>query len=194
MRFISANASGNTGAFLAQRLSGLTPVHALCSPEAALRMPEGCTKEIYGSTLDLSERMKKWVREHPDGVIVHSAAVGDYRTGTERSDEKIPSGQNQVTIQLTPTLKILDQIQHWSGTARIVSFKAAPPNTTGEALAQIGRKQHTRSKSRLVFANTIGNIEGDVLIIDETEETPFKKRSVALDDLSIRIIDLCKVP
>ena len=183
MRHISANASGKTGAAIAAALREKASVFALVSPTARPHFHESVMCEVYGSTDDLCSRMKAWVESHPRGVVVHSAAVGDYEAVDAGLDVKLPSGQHRLTIHLQPTVKILDQLRCWSPHLRIVSFKAASPGTTHQALIDIANKQRIRSESDLVFANVIGDTEGAVAIIDSKTITRFPNRSEGIDRL-----------
>ena len=181
MRCITANASGKTGAWLASQLPNTT---LLGSPSALLHLQllkgKGQTVE-YSSTQDLHDKMKEWVLKHPNCIIVHSAAVGDYEAVPQTG--KIPSGQALLQITLRPTIKILDCIQHWSSAARVVSFKAAPPQTSGQALTNIARKQLTRTNSKLVFANVLTQTGRDVQLVSAHSAQSFQERSAALQAL-----------
>ena len=125
--------------------------------------------------------MKKWVQKNPNGIIVHSAAVGDYEA-LPRST-KIPSGQKELHLTLGPTIKILDQIRKWSDHVKIISFKAASPETTLEELSIIAQKQRERSSSALVFANILGKIDKDVQLVTKDHVQTFSDREDALTAL-----------
>jgi phosphopantothenoylcysteine decarboxylase/phosphopantothenate--cysteine ligase len=194
MRFISAYSSGRTGALLAEQLAGTLPVHLLGSPEALLRAPEACTTEEYSSTDDLMVRMRAWVSSNPAGVVVHAAAVGDYQVdpGTPLAATKIPSGQPTLSLHLVPTPKILDQIRQWSDQVQLISFKAAPPLTEAEALLDTAQRQRARSQSTIVFANVIGSLDADLLLLDGPEAHWFQDRPTALGRLADRIAQLAE--
>jgi len=179
---------------LAERLGAIAPVHLLGSPEAVLRAPEESTTETYGSTDDLMVRMRAWVDRHPSGVVVHAAAVGDYSVDPADpvADSKIPSGQAELRIRLVPTPKILDQIKGWSSTVCLVSFKAADPKVVGAELQELAEAQRVRTSSDLVFANTIGNLDADLLMIDPNDAVWFVDRGSALDALVARIRSFCQ--
>jgi phosphopantothenoylcysteine decarboxylase/phosphopantothenate--cysteine ligase len=188
-RFLSAGSSGATGLRLACDLAG--PVCLLGSSEALLRLRvaqlegrqgAGAVEALsYGSTRDLLGRMEAWVRERPECVVVHASAVGDYEV--DASGGKIPSGQANLSLALQPAPKILDRIRGWSAGARIVSFKAAPPGSTVEQLARIADAQRRRTDSTLVFANTLGRLQADVVIQTAAGTTHHPTRAHALDAL-----------
>ena len=182
MRFISANSTGQTGAWLADTLSAEHRVTVLGSPEALSRCTSSVRHRAYGSTTDLMDKMHAWVAEHPLGVVIHAAAVGDYAVEPTRG--KIVSGMESLTLTLRPTPKILDAIRGWSPDARIISFKAAPPETPMNELAMIAEAQGVRTDSLAVFANVIGQLESGVLIWTRDGVQTFNQRLDALKALA----------
>jgi len=185
IRYLSASATGRTGVAVATALeAGGADTHLLASPEAALRAPAHLSTDRYGSTRDLMARMKAWLTLHPDGVVVHSCAVGDYEVAA--SDHKIASNQDELVLRLTPTPKILDHLKRWAPDCRVVSFKAASPETTPERLVEIAQAQRARTGSDLVFANVIGDLERSVWLVDDAP-TAFPDRGAAVATLIARV-------
>ena len=191
MRYISANATGRTGAMIATELQGNASVTALVSPTAWPKFDSNCQRETYGSTDDLCARMRSWVEANPCGLVVHAAAVGDYAVEDVDPEVKLPSGQETLCITLRPTVKILDCLRTWSPTLTIVSFKAAPPGTTQQHLIDIACQQRARTDSDIVFANVIGNIDGEVTIVDRNEARTFSNRVEGLRHLCAQTVLLC---
>jgi phosphopantothenate-cysteine ligase/phosphopantothenoylcysteine decarboxylase/phosphopantothenate--cysteine ligase len=197
IRYLSAFASGGTALSLLEAL-GEGPVHLLGSAEALLRarlavaerrlagFPEWrLTLEEYGGTRDLEGRVRAWVHAHPEGIVVHSAAVGDYEAAPNAF--KIPSGQPEIFIRLTPAPKILDQIRVWAPDCRIVSFKAGAPGLSPSELIGIARAQLRRTASDLVFANVIGELEQSVVLVEEATEVAYAQRGAAVAALVARL-------
>ena len=183
MRFISAYSTGRTGAWLATQLHGEASVTLLGSPLALRHCSTPVQSITFGSTDDLMQKMADWVAANPTGLVIHAAAVGDYAVDDDLSEQKIPSGQAVLTLRLVPTPKILDAIKAWSSTVSLVSFKAAGPATTHTALAELAAAQGQRSQSDLVFANTIGQLNKDVLLWQVGGPSWHAKRSDALEAL-----------
>ena len=181
MRFISAHSTGRTGAWLAGALEDTHSITVLGSPEALAHCPPTVAQEAYTSTDDLMTKMRTWVDAHPDGLVIHAAAVGDY--AVDPIAGKIASGQDAVTLTLRPTPKILDAIRGWSPSVRIVSFKAAPPETDEASLEAIAAAQGLRTDSVAVFANVIGQLESGVLIWTRDTVQRFEQRAEALASL-----------
>lgn len=186
IRYLSAHATGRTGGRIAADLVAAgASVHLLASDEAALRAPAGPTVEIYGSTRDLEARMRAFLLRHPDAVVVHSAAVGDYEVQAEGG--KIPSGQAEILLRLRPAPKILDQLKGWAPGCRVLSFKAAAPETSPAALVDIARRQLERTASDLVFANVIGGLDTSVCLVGRHESTPIADRGAAIATVVARL-------
>ena len=181
MRFISAHSTGRTGAWLAGALEDTHSITVLGSPEALAHCPPTVAQEAYTSTDDLMTKMRTWVDAHPDGLVIHAAAVGDY--AVDPIAGKIASGQDTLTLTLRPTPKILDAIRGWSPSVRIVSFKAAPPETDEASLEAIAAAQGLRTDSVAVFANVIGQLESGVLIWTQDTVQRFEQRAEALASL-----------
>ena len=181
MRFISAHSTGRTGAWLAGALEDTHSITVLGSPEALAHCPPTVAQEAYTSTDDLMTKMRTWVDAHPDGLVIHAAAVGDY--AVDPIGGKIASGQDTLTLTLRPTPKILDAIRGWSPSVRIVSFKAAPPETDEASLEAVAAAQGLRTDSVAVFANVIGQLESGVLIWTRDTVQRFEQRAEALASL-----------
>jgi phosphopantothenoylcysteine decarboxylase/phosphopantothenate--cysteine ligase len=179
MRHISGNSSGRTGVVLAAALSDHLPLHFLGSPEALLRAWEPLssgTLEEFGSTRDLMHRMERWVRANPAGIVIHAAAVGDYET--EPIDGKVESGREPWTLVLRPTPKIADHLRDWGGPGvLLVTFKAAAPGTGSDALLSLARRQLERTRSDLVFANVLGDLDRHLLLVDAHGASTYEHRA-----------------
>ena len=186
IRYLSAHASGRTGVEIGRALQARgAAVRLLGSPEACLRAEGGLPTEPYGSTRDLMARMLTWLQAHPDGVVIHSAAVGDYEV--QAADDKLPSGREELVLRLRPTPKILDALKPAAPGCRVVSFKAASPETTGDGLVQIARAQLRRTGSDLVFANTIGQLGTTATLVDADDATAYADRGAAITALIERV-------
>ena len=183
MRSITANASGKTGGWLAQELCHKFKTTLMGSP-LALANNQAPVEEIsFQSTRDLEKKMREWVNLNPDGIVIHSAAVGDYEVLDAAETQKIPSGQSKIHITLVPAPKILSQLRQWSKSLIVVSFKAAPPLSTPEKLLNIAQSQCTKSDSAIVFANVIGRTQHDVFLVTANHHESHPNRHDALESL-----------
>lgn len=186
VRYISANSSGRTGVKIAQLLEeqGST-VTLMGSVEATLRAPSLST-EVYTDTRDLMRRMERWVREHPNGAVIHAAAVGDYESPTT-APHKIPSGDDEITLRFVRTPKIADAIRGWGLLGPYVTFKAASPETTPEGLVAIAQRQRARVDCDLVFGNILGALETTATLVGE-DTTRYNTRAAAIDQLVAYVV------
>jgi phosphopantothenoylcysteine decarboxylase/phosphopantothenate--cysteine ligase len=188
IRYLSAHATGRTGVDLADRLAASgRRVHLLGSEEACLRAmllqasspAPTLTHETFEGTRDLMARVERALRAAPDSVLLHSAAVGDYEMENAEAG-KIPSGRDHLTLTLVPAPKIVDRVRGWAPDCFLVSFKAAAPGTSLGALEAIARAQAHRTGSDLVFANVLGDIGHDVLLVSADATRHFPQRRDAL--------------
>ncbi len=179
---------------------GAYAVHLLGSEEACLRAEiaalragtEGRayapTREAYTSSRDLMARMETWLRAHPSGVVVHSAAVGDYELDGDGVG-KIPSGLPEMVLRFRPGPKIIDHVRGWAPDCFLASFKAAPPGTAPADLELIARAQLRRTGSDLVFANVLGHTDTDVLLVRADRTDAYATRAEA----AAALLDAIKV-
>jgi phosphopantothenate---cysteine ligase (CTP) len=187
IRYLSAQSSGKTGASLASMIAERGGrVFVLGSPEACLRMPNTVKMASFGDTRDLMAQMRDWVKAHPDGAVIHSAAVGDYEV-MDAGRGKISSGKGELVIRLTPTPKIANHVRSWGLRGAFVTFKAAAPDTDSEALIAIARKQREVTGSTWVFANVLGRLEQELAIVGEQTHW-FDTRVKALYGLVQRLL------
>ncbi|AXR78934.1 bifunctional phosphopantothenoylcysteine decarboxylase/phosphopantothenate--cysteine ligase CoaBC [Natrarchaeobaculum sulfurireducens] len=91
------------------------------------------------------------------GVLVSAAAIGDYTV--EKSPEKIRSGQ-ELTLELEPTPKLIDELREARPDLPIVGFKT---ETSGDDAAMIEAARHTLERAALAFvvANDASVMGGD---------------------------------
>ncbi|WP_049996897.1 bifunctional phosphopantothenoylcysteine decarboxylase/phosphopantothenate--cysteine ligase CoaBC [Halococcus sediminicola] len=99
-------------------------------------------------------------------ALVSAAAIGDYTV--EGSDEKIRSGQD-LSLDLEPTVKILDAVRESHPDLPIVGFKT---ETSGEDEAMVAAARETLSRAGLAFvvandASVMGESETRVLVVRE---------------------------
>ena len=187
MRSITANSSGKTGVGIGKILMDSQFECTLLGSNLALLQP-GCPDQTieFTSTRDLLSKMKFWLLANPTGIVVHAAAVGDFEV-SETVSGKISSGQ-ELTLNLKPTPKIVNHIKDWAPNSKLISFKAAAPDTTPEALEQLAKNQCQRTHSDLVFANVLGQIETDVLLHSSSGTTWYPKRKDGLNALIATIL------
>src|SRR4051812_16496474 len=98
---------------------------------------------------DLASLVKTAAVSHYD-VIVHSAAVADYRPVP--AEGKIGSGLTELTITLKPTEKLVDILRHRAPRAVLVKFKLEVGLTT-DALLEVATHSREHSEAEFIVAN-----------------------------------------
>ena len=131
--------------------------------------------------------MHSWIKTHPNGIVVHSAAVGDYEC-EQTSSTKISSQRNELLLKLVPAPKILSSLHNVSPKLCIVSFKAAAPHVSRKELLEIAQKQLDASHSKMVFANRLGSTDKDIMLVFRDRNEDYAARSDGIQ----RLIDCLK--
>ncbi len=123
VRFISNVSTGATGAALADALTAAGHEVTLLQGEGAVR-PEGdATCGGFTSTEHLGQRLRAALADGSYDVVIQAAAVSDYRPETAH-DGKLSSHEDEMTVRLVPTPKLLPQIKGWSPRpVRVLGFK-----------------------------------------------------------------------
>lgn len=193
IRHFTAAASGATAVALAARLRAQgRESHLLLSLDAA----PGAAAARYADRDALEEGIGAWIGRHPDGCVVMSAAVNDYRVATvehwERGEvralkpgEKLPSGADEVVIRLRQASKIIDRLRPEFGLrGPIVGFKYEAVATVLASAEALRR----RVGAALVAANSLcGTMQA---LVDASGSESHASREELLDALARRIAAL----
>lgn len=114
---------------------------------------------------ELAERMEQKIRGEKFDVIIHSAAVSDYRVAAVMDGErpsaevangaKIGSKHESLWLKLVPTAKLVDNIRPvWGFRGMLVKFKLQVGITDDELIA-IARKSRRDSNADIIVANCL---------------------------------------
>ncbi len=114
-------------------------------------------------------------------AMVSVAAIGDYTV--ETSDEKIRSGQ-ELTLELEPTPKLIDEIRADYPELPIVGFKT---ETSGDEAAMIEQARKTLERADLAFvvandASVMGADETKALLVHATDAARYEGTKAGLGD------------
>lgn len=156
VRQLTNTSSGKTGVAIAEFLSRQN-----CQVDLLLSSTSTCQPTISYSTFtthsDLESAMRTTCLKKPDWVI-HTAAVSDYlvksiklNAKTINNNTKIPSGQN-LTIELKPSTKIIDQVSEWNPEGKLFGFKFTKTKSSEERLSAV-KTLMERSKADFVLWN-----------------------------------------
>ncbi|SEN91857.1 Phosphopantothenate-cysteine ligase /Phosphopantothenoylcysteine decarboxylase [Halorientalis persicus] len=160
VRTLSNRASGKTGRAVARachvRGADVTLVH------------DG--EDVHYADVEQVEsaaEMLDAVQAHADDAdaLVSAAAISDYTV--EAAGEKIKSGKDQLTLELTPTPKLIDTVREAYPDLSIVGFKV---ETEGDEATLIERARETMERAGLSFvvgnhADVMGEAETRALVI-----------------------------
>jgi len=177
VRCITNIFSGRTGAQIAARAfdRGHAVMLLTSHPEVLDAIPAAATSRLrsapawrvrpYRTFDDLDAAMSE---EIPDGafdVVIHAAAVSDYRVAgvfTHHAGEfedvqagKVKSSHPELWLKLLPTPKLVDKIRAvWGFTGVLVKFKLEVGLTESELL-EVAERARVHSAANLMAANTL---------------------------------------
>ncbi len=107
---------------------------------------------------ELFKIMKEEISSGKYDIVIHSAAVSDYRP-TEVGQGKIASGQKELVIHFVPTVKIVDFIKRWDPSVFLVKFKLEV-GLTKEQLIKKASRSMLQSNADLMVANDFNDVVG----------------------------------
>ncbi len=165
IRTLSNRASGKTGRAVARACHARGAEVVLVHDGADL--PWATVEQVESAA-----EMLAAVDEHAPAAdaLVSAAAISDYTVAT--ADEKIRSGQENLTLELTPTPKLIDSVRAEHPDLPIVGFKAESDDDDGNIVDQARR---IRDRADLAFvvgnaASVMGKTETRAaLVADDTE-------------------------
>lgn len=174
VRCITNIFTGRTGAQIAaqafdrgHRVTLLTSHPDVLTSIAGIRPRVGSDWQVrtYRTFDDLEALMATEVASAGHDVLVHSAAVSDYRVAgtfthhdgdfTDVSAGKIRSHYPELWLKLTPTPKMVDLVRSdWGFKGILVKFKLEVGVTEAELL-EIAERSRLQSRADLMSANTL---------------------------------------
>ena len=190
VRVISNIATGKTGVLLAEKLQRLgARVTLLFNGDSDL-FSRNLGKEKIGRCPRINKKIKlmqfkffdelksKIIKELKSGqydVVIHSAAVSDYRP-LKIYAHKVKAGIKHWKLNLVPTEKIIDGFRKIDRSLFLAGFKFEPDADKGE-LIQSARALIRRAGLNLAVANTIKQGRYRAYIVTENKiRGPFSNR------------------
>jgi phosphopantothenoylcysteine decarboxylase / phosphopantothenate---cysteine ligase len=176
VRVLTNRSSGRTGREVARACyvagADVTLVHGPVGPHplgAATSVPRFADLKEVESEAEMREETLSAVREAD--ALLSVAAVGDYVV--EATAEKIRSGQDGLSLDLSPTPKLIDSVRKVHPDLPIVGFKA---ETGGDDEDLVAAARETLSRVDLSFvvandAGVMGEADSRVLLVTETDAT-----------------------
>ncbi|SDF85413.1 bifunctional phosphopantothenoylcysteine decarboxylase/phosphopantothenate--cysteine ligase CoaBC [Halorientalis regularis] len=160
VRTLSNRASGKTGRAVARACS-------VRGADVTLVRDGGDVHYADVEQVESAAEMLDAVQTHADDAdaLVSAAAISDYTV--EAATEKIKSGKAQLTLELTPTPKLIDTVREAHPDLSIVGFKV---ETEGDEEALVERARETMNRADLSFvvgnrADVMGEAETRALVI-----------------------------
>lgn len=111
--------------------------------------------EYYG-------RIKELLTTKQIGVAVLAAAVSDY--GVQKTDGKISSDNETVTLELHKLPKIISEVKKWKPDVYLVGFKFLPDAPIDE-LVETAYRHGLKNRSDLTVANTSPGLARKIVLI-----------------------------
>ena len=195
VRRITNHSTGRLGSRLADALNRAGhQVTLLLSKTASYQPREKGVRIInFDTTADLQRQLHS-ANSHTINAIFHVAAVSDYRvscvrntkTGTKLNTRKIPTQAGPITVELTPTPKIIRQLHRWYPKAKIIGWKYEI-NGNQENTITLARGQIKECHTDACVANGPGYGEGFGLIsVDGIAHSP---NATALIRQLVKLLD-----
>ena len=158
VRHISNVSSGRTGLEIARAAARAgAEVTLLLGPG---RVAAGASERLRVIDFETFDDLHALVRHHVGSrgydVLIHTAAVSDYRPVAEATG-KIPSNKEELVIRLRRTPKIVDEVRSLDPLITLVKFKLEVGRTEAELL-QIAANSRDRSDADFLVANDLERI------------------------------------
>ncbi|HTZ11185.1 MAG TPA: phosphopantothenoylcysteine decarboxylase [Candidatus Margulisiibacteriota bacterium] len=156
VRVISNTASGETGIKLAEMLSDEgARVTLLLGPVSNLHLKGRVRVLNFKFFEELKSLMEKELKAGGYDILIHSAAVSDYRPEKKHCG-KVSSTNEKWRLSLVPTEKIINRVREFDKDIFLVGFKFEP-NCTRKKLIIQARKLMREADPDLIVANTCGS-------------------------------------
>lgn len=166
VRVISNIATGSTGILLAEHLSKLgAKVTLILGPSSSCCINRKVKIINFRFFDELKEKIQKELGAKKYDIVIHSAAVSDYRP-TQAYKGKITSGKKLFSINLRPTPKLFTEIRRKSADSKLVIFKLEF-GVKENLLKTKALKLLEDARADLVVANTFCGNSYKALIIDK---------------------------
>jgi phosphopantothenoylcysteine synthetase/decarboxylase len=153
VRVISNIATGETGILLAEKLSQVgAQVTLILGPVVSCCLNKKIRVLNFKFFEELEDRLTKELSAARYDILIHSAAVSDYRP-RKTVKGKIKSDLKEWDLRLIRTPKLIDRVKKIAPSIFLVGFKFEP-DTDKERLIASAKKLGQHAKADLIIANT----------------------------------------
>lgn len=149
-------------------------------PRLAGPLPPGVEHRPFRSAADLERELLRSAEERRWDLVIHAAAVSDYRPA-EPYPGKISSETDELVLKLVRTPKLIARLREWFGTAYLVGFKLSSGLPRDERL-RLAREQIQRNGTDACVENDLAEFgpgehqarivvkSGDVIAIPKADK------------------------
>ncbi len=188
VRFISNISSGQTGCLIAQEaLRKKARVTLLLGPSQIKLRQKNLKVFRYCFFQELLSLLEKNLKSGIFDIVIHAAAVSDYRLKNPIKT-KLKSEIKHLSLNLVPTVKIIDKIKRINPGIFLVGFKLETKSAK-EGLLKNSAKLFESAKADLVVANTLEKNSYQAIILDNKRKILARASSrLELAEKLIRIL------
>ena len=188
VRIISNTATGETGILLAKKLSGLgARVTLLLGSAKKISLGKKVRVVAFGSFDELATQLRKSLKKQRYDILVHSAAVSDYRLKKCFLGRKLSSGLKELRLTLKPTPKLINFLRDRCKNSYLVGFKFEPGAGKNRLISEASRLIK-KTGINLTVANSVRNGRYTAyLVTSRSNLGPMHTKSSLADNL-IRLI------
>ena len=192
VRYVSNRSSGKMGYAIATAALRRGAAVVLVSGPTAISPPPGAVFVPVQSAEDMREAILQHLGEAT--IVIKAAAVADYRPA-HPSPAKIRSGQERLSIDLSPNPDILKEVAARRGSAFVVGFAAETSDVAAHAVAKLRDKGIDLLVANDVSREGIGfdADDNEVLLVDRwggTEPLARRPKSMIADAILDRVLAL----
>lgn len=172
VRYISNVSTGALGRAIAEEMKRRGHHVVLLAPA---ELETAVEKRAYVCTEDLQRELEWAAAERTWDVVIHAAAVSDYRPA-KTEPGKIRSDQEELVLKLVRTPKLLARFRDWFRDAYLVGFKLLQSVAAAERV-EIAREQIRANRTNACVENDLaefgpGEHKARVVTIEEIVDIP----------------------
>lgn len=157
VRVISNVSSGLTGITIANKaVKDGAIVTLLLGPVSTKRTDHRLNIKRFKYFDELKKLSSTELTRRKYDILIHAAAVSDYRPAKEYS-KKIKSGKKKLVLELRPTIKIVNRMRRQARGAFLVMFKLEAGKPVKE-LVDTAYESMRRARADMIVANNIDEI------------------------------------
>jgi phosphopantothenoylcysteine decarboxylase/phosphopantothenate--cysteine ligase len=196
IRFISNPATGKMGIAITEEILARGGKCTLVLGPGSITPPISANTINVETANDYLTVIKNEIEKEKYDVLISAAAISDF-TPKIKKEEKVSSDTPELTIQLIPTPKIIDEIRKMDQKIFIAAFKAES-TYEGDKLIEKAKARMNKGGIDLIVANNVskekqgagfGSNTNDVYIIENNDKVTHiamkEKRYIASELLDI---------